>query len=273
MKISLLHATARRDEAVQCVKTWFGKASGKIPIEHWLGLDFDVPVPVRDDLVSRCQAVSKGRTGLATPTYRRYSVEAWNHCASIATGTVLVQLSDDMVPDTHWDTKILELLDAQKPQLLGFAPTSKYGDQGGLITLAVMTRPYYEQLGYFLYPIYPSVFSDNDLTQTSMLDDVLVDAYGKFTVVHDHDHDRDEVVRNQNSREKWFIGMNILRARRELGFPPIRYRRYTNEAVDRLQAYHLFAEGRYVVHQKRPVDPRLREKYARYNDGKLRIEW
>ena len=54
--------------------------------------------------------------------------------------------------------------------------------------MAIMTRPYYERLGYLLYPIYPSVYSDNDLTQTAMLDDALVDVYGKFLVLHDHDH-------------------------------------------------------------------------------------
>lgn len=273
MKISLLHATARRDEAVRCVERWYGEASGDVHVEHLLCFDFDVPVTVRDDLLSRCRSASRGKTILALPTGRRHSVEAWNHCAKSATGDVLVQLSDDMLPDRHWDRKVLEYLDVEKPQLLGFAPASSYGDQGGLIALAIMTRPYYEQLGYFLYPIYPSVFSDNDLTQTAMLDDVLIDAYGKFSVLHDHDHHRDEVVRNQNSREKWFIGHNIFQARKDVGFPSIRYRRYTNEPVDRLQAFHMFAEGRYAVYEKRNPDPDLREKYAQYNGGRMNIEW
>jgi hypothetical protein len=273
MKISLLHATARRDEAVRCVERWCGEASGELEIEHLLAFDFDVPAALRDDLLARCQSASRGRTNLALPTGRRHSVEAWNHCARAATGDVLVQLSDDMVPDRHWDRKMLEFLDVTRPQLLGFAPASKYGDQGGLIALAVMTRPYYERLGYLLYPIYPSVFSDNDLTQTAMLDDVLIDAYGRFSVLHDHDHDRDEVVRRQNSREKWFIGYNIFRARKELGFPSIRYAPYTKQPVDRLQAFHLFAEGRYVEYAKRDIEPGLRAKYARYNGGKMSIEW
>jgi hypothetical protein len=273
VKISLLHATARRDEAVRCVAKWYGEASGANDIEHLLALDFDVADAVRDDLLARCRTENRGRSRLAPPTYRRHSIEAWNHCARAATGEVLVQLSDDMVPDRHWDRKLLELLDVGAPRLLGFAPQSPYGDQGGLVTLAIMSRKYYEQLGYFLYPIYPSVYSDDDLTQTAMLDDVLVDAYGKFAVLHDHDQDRDEVVRNQNSAEKRFVGQNIFRARLAAGFPPIRYAKYPGGPVDPLHAYHMFCEGRYVAYEKRQIDPSLRAKYAPYNGGRMKIDW
>ena len=89
------------------------------PATKMWAIDFDVAHAVRDDLLAQCRTASGGRSRLAPPTFRRHSVEAWNHCASAATGDVLIQLSDDMVPDSHWDRKLLELLGSSPCQLLG----------------------------------------------------------------------------------------------------------------------------------------------------------
>jgi hypothetical protein len=234
------------------------------------------------------------------------SVGAWNNAYDISNGDILIQLSDDMLPPQDWDRTIRELIgDVSKPRVLGCSPDSPAGSQGGLLTLAIMTRAYAEMKGYFLYPEYRSVFSDDDLTQAAMMDDVLVDSYAGLRFRHEWGgHDGDATYRRQNSKHSWFVGRNVYEARKRGLFPAVDMQEVgVNDALEygdavwenevqrqMIQSVRLFTgcahlknrlfelgsyRDRLLAHEwtaARDGAQALLEKYRTYNGGDMKLD-
>jgi hypothetical protein len=205
----------------ECHEAWRDLASGKVEVEHIFSFG--------SDEWNLFQLTSDPRASLGPKPYiycveglPATSVGGWNRAAAEAHGDILVQVSDDMVPQQDWDLALVELLDPSKPQVLGCSPLNPAGDQGGLLTLGIMTRKYMEQKGYFIYPEYHGVFEDDDLTQAAALDDVLIDAYDQVRFDHQWGgHEGDDTYRRQNSAHGWFVGRAVYDARQFAGFPSI----------------------------------------------------
>jgi tetratricopeptide (TPR) repeat protein len=152
-RISLLHATRGRwSRAISAMSIWLGRASNPEAVEHWFAIDED-DAESRDKLRRfRCVISAEGS----------YSVGAWNTTAAAATGDVLIQIADDFEPPLGWDKSILDALggDLFAPKVLRVSDGLR---EDGLITMAVVTRRWYEAHGLF-HEEFRNVYSDNDLT-------------------------------------------------------------------------------------------------------------
>jgi tetratricopeptide (TPR) repeat protein len=152
-RISLLHATRGRwSKAINAMSLWLGRASNPEAVEHWFAIDEDDEESHEKLRRFRCVISAKGG----------YSVGAWNTAAKAATGDVLIQIADDFEPPLGWDKSILDALggDLFAPKVLRVSDGLR---EDGLITMAVVTRRWYEAHGLF-HEEFRNVYSDNDLT-------------------------------------------------------------------------------------------------------------
>lgn len=208
MKISLVHPTRERIErAESAVAEWAAKRSGDHEIEHILSVDADDPqFEDYGALASRLHLLL-----IVHPN--RTMIEAANTGARHATGDLLVLVSDDFGCPEHWDRTLVDRVDGRPlaAVLVGDAVSSR------IMTLPVLTRGYYRQLGYVYYPGYQSMFADDDLTEIAARDGVLVDARD---VVFPHRHytinlsSEDATYARQNSMEAWWFGWSLFQQRR-----------------------------------------------------------
>jgi len=164
-RISLLHATRGRwSRAINAMSLWVGRASNPEAVEHWFAID-------EDDAESR-EKLSRFRHVIAAEG--GYSVGAWNAAAKAATGDVLIQIADDFEPPLGWDKLILDALggDLFAPKVLRVSDGLR---EDGLITMAIVTRRWYEAHGLF-DEAYRNLYSDNDLTQRAQKAGAIIDA-------------------------------------------------------------------------------------------------
>jgi hypothetical protein len=98
------------------------------------------------------------------------SAPAWDAGAKVATGDILIQMQDDVVPPFHWDdgllTAINEACEFRKVFIPNTWPLFIAVSDGyrldGFCFMAIMNRAYYEMRGEFIHPGYISVYSDDD---------------------------------------------------------------------------------------------------------------
>ena len=93
-------------------------------------------------------------------------VEATNNAAILATGDMLVYMSDDFTAPDGWDRE-LSLLYRESPMLIKVDDgLQKFS--APVPTCPIMTRELYQKLGYFWYPEYLSMWVDVDLYYTCL---------------------------------------------------------------------------------------------------------
>lgn len=212
MKISLVHPSrdrvARAEEAAQ---EWWSNRSGDHTIEHIVSIDADDPARA-------AYATMTSRLGLILAVHpNRTMIEAANRGAARASGDLLVVVSDDFGCPPQWDRALASLVDG-RPRAAVLV-----GDAAGarIMTLPILTRAYYRELGYVYYPGYRSMFADDDLTATARRDGVLVDARH---LVFPHRHyslqrsAEDATYLRQNSHHAWWSGWALFEQRRMSGF-------------------------------------------------------
>lgn len=208
-KISLLHATrGRSTKAFSTRNTWYQRAMNPEGIEHIFAIDDDDRDALEKLIQFRKVVVPHGRGCVA----------AWNAAAADSVCDVLVQLSDDWEPPAGWDAMILERIgDTSKPAVLAISDGHR-NDQ--LLCMAILTRERYEQAGLF-HPDYTGVYSDNEFTDQSYADGVVIEARD---LVFQHHHpiltgDKaawDKTYAEQNSPERYAEGKAIYERRRKL---------------------------------------------------------
>ncbi len=97
----------------------------------------------------------------------RGSAPAWNAAASVASGALYIQVSDDLSPPEHWDTALLNRLpEGWESEKLVIAINDGLR-RDRLLCHAICTAAYAEFRGEFLHAGYQSMFSDNDFTLTA----------------------------------------------------------------------------------------------------------
>jgi hypothetical protein len=169
MKISIIHPSRSRAEiAHRRMSLWMRAASGEHHIEHILGLDEDDPqIRMYAVMFQESSLISKNNICV---------VEAVNHAAELAKGDILIYGSDDFAFPQNWDTQIINRIN--KKTLPGDKWMLRVNDgyqpyENLLLTIPIMSREMYKYLGYFLNPIYKSMWSDADLymvTRPYMID-------------------------------------------------------------------------------------------------------
>lgn len=148
-------------------------------------------------------------------------VDAVNAAASHARGRLLIGIADDFFPPEHWDSRIIAAVPDLDGEYVIHCGTGSPMDNK-LITLPVMTRKRLGRTGYFFYPGYESMYSDNDLTEKARADGVVV-AAREIVIEHRHPAfdkaSMDSVYSAENRPAAYELGSVVLKARELAGFP------------------------------------------------------
>lgn len=153
MKISLLHPTRSRPEkSVATIDKWLDRASIQTNIELIISVDEDDPYlelykqAYQDDEL----IINKNRS----------CVDAINAAARLATGDILIVVSDDTDCLPNWDLLLLKEVEGKTDWILKTVD----GIQEYIITMPCMDRVYYNRFVYVYHPDFFHQFVDTYMT-------------------------------------------------------------------------------------------------------------
>lgn len=148
--ISLLHPSrGRPNKSWHTTQKWIANAG--IRCELIVSVDYDDPQFNEYLLLYGSQIiVNKNRS----------AVDAINNAAKIATGDILIVMSDDFDCPENWALKILE----QTQGKTDWIAKTWDGIQKWIITLPIMDRSYYNRFGYIYHSGYSHMFCDTEIT-------------------------------------------------------------------------------------------------------------
>lgn len=170
MKFTLIHPSrGRKVQANHTLAKWIESSSGKYSIEHIYSLDSDDPEALEYEkyLPNSVKQVSEFSTQIVISDNENV-VQATNRSAELATGDIIIYLSDDFDCPEAWDQLIIDkvkLMDSDECWLL------KVDDclqefSADVLTIPIVSMALYKRLGYFWHPHYQSMFVDQDLYHT-----------------------------------------------------------------------------------------------------------
>lgn len=216
-KITLLHPSrGRSQKAKQTLDFWVSASSGENQIEHILSLDEDDPQ--RKGYVSLFEDSEKTKAVLINPN--TCVVEATNHAAQLATGDILIYLSDDFHCPRDWDKSVIESVTTLDTPLLIKVDDCLQPFTADVLTIPIMNRVLYNRLGYFWNPLYRSQFVDQDLYWVCYNN-------GWMKMRQDlrfpHEHYVKGAAPNDDTYKRnaanWNQGKEVYRQRKNEGFP------------------------------------------------------
>lgn len=201
MKVSILYPSrSRPDQCVSNMIHWLQNRSEECDWELILSLDSSDPkLDYYYDL-----GLHGGFMKMIVNDNHNV-VQASNRAAIVATGDILILISDDFRCFKNWDLVITEALKGKSGVLKTFD-----GVQRWIVTLPIMTRDYYEECGYIYYPGFSHLFADTDLTHRA---DVLNKLIIRNDIVFKHDHysvngmQKDEVSKKADGT--WATGEKV----------------------------------------------------------------
>lgn len=209
MKFSLIHPSYKRpQQALDCIKYWVSQSREPNKIEYILSIDrpdaynYLSVIPQMHQIVDAKVCVHPNKS----------VVPALNNGAKLATGDVLVYLSDDFTCPHHWDDELENVVKGKND----FAIWVNDGAQDRILTIHMLSKSYYQKLGYMYYPEYFSVYVDNDLTEQVKKDNVMVNARH---LLFKHNHysilgtKPDETYLKENCSEAYKTGKAIFQKR------------------------------------------------------------
>lgn len=218
---SLLHASfGRSEKAIAAMKDALAKAALPEAVEYVWALEMDDP-----DADEILNALTEGIHGRAVLSTFGGSAPAWNGAAKMCTGEILIQMQDDVELPQGWDLSLLEkfmAIEEHEPipkRTPAFVAVSDGFRKDSLCCTAIMNRPYFEREGYFLYPGYKSVFSDDDVTYRAYRHAKagtaqLIEARDIVFLHRHHYHDKsvpmDATYQRENSGEAYAKGHQLF---------------------------------------------------------------
>lgn len=158
MRISLIHPSRGRPaKALEAYQQWLSSAKHPENIQHILSLD-------ESDNKKEFYLEFVGQHGSIILSNNDCVVGATNEAARIATGDILIYLSDDFKCPKDWDIKICNrfIPGDPLPRLLKVHDDlQKF--EAEVLTIPIMNMALYQKLGYFFNPLYKSMWVDADL--------------------------------------------------------------------------------------------------------------
>lgn len=229
MKFTLIHPSRGRCQmAYEAFQEWIGKASGENEIEYILSLDADDPhlQCYKDQFKDFDITLLIGEN--------RSLIDAVNAGAKRSSGECLIVVSDDFGCPEMWDEGI-----EKESKKVGYAifepPTANLSGhyfaihindtitnrEAGVMTLPIISRAAYEQLGHIYNPVYFSMFADNELHDVCKANGCLI--YSDLVFPHNHwvngKKQRDATYNRQNAKEHYDRGKIIYEQRKAARFP------------------------------------------------------
>lgn len=197
--ITLVHPSRGRAELAYInFNNWINKSSGKHKIEHILSLDSD-----DKELPKYLERFSKVEINPNTCV-----VEAANKGAEKATGDILIYLSDDFDCPQNWDELIINRIAGKEKVMLRVNDLLQPMDNC-VLTIPIMTKGLYKELGYLFHPEYKSMWVDCDLYFTTK--PYMIEAAELIFQHKHHAHGNDETYRR--SEQNWNQGVDIFNRR------------------------------------------------------------
>ena len=167
MKISLLHPSRNRAVTAEAaVAEWLGNLSGLHAIEYILSIDDN------DNQITEYRQVASRHGARLIIHPNGNSVKACNQAALVATGDLLIMVSDDFGCPKGWDDALVSAVGDRRD-------VAVFVDDGigaKTMTLPIVDRAFYQRTGYVLFPGYRHMFCDNDLEEVSRRLGKLIDA-------------------------------------------------------------------------------------------------
>jgi len=212
MRFSLIHPSRNRVAlAEQALVEWTGKASGRHDCEYILSIDDD------DGDIEGYRRIAARRHVELVIDRNRSLVDAVNRGATLARGDVLIVVSDDFGCPEQWDIALAEVIGERRDVAV------LVSDQGDarIMTLPIVGRILYQEIGWLYHPEYFSMFADDDLTATVSVRNRLIDARH---LVFPHRHYAlggnrfDATYARQNSSAAWRAGRRVFQKRRRAQF-------------------------------------------------------
>lgn len=225
MKISLLHATKRPREAKACQQRWLDLVESPHDIEIITCVDHD-------------DEASKEAFPDAVLNYSEGVVPAWNEAAKQATGDVFVVLDDDFFAPPGWN-RLIESYMCNGADILHVGDKHRK-DQ--LICHPIVSRRFYEAMGYLWHPLFKSVFCDNWFSEVAKrwgYVDATQDGTIDLGFVHKNPSQgygpEDDIARKSNSKERYDHGgamMSRLQNQKILAFTVAGRREYLRQTLE-----------------------------------------
>lgn len=155
--ISLIHPSrGRTAKARQTAEDWIHRAG--CDVEYILSID-------ESDPVANYYSVPHGVTGFIKADNHSV-VEATNRAAKVASGDILLYLSDDFACFDNWALAVQKEFENEDRPLLIKVDDCLQKFEVPVLTIPIMNRKLYERLSYFWHPEYKSMHVDVDLFYT-----------------------------------------------------------------------------------------------------------
>jgi len=155
--ISLLHPSRSRiDRSFQTTEKWLAKSRAHLGVEVIISVDVDDP-----QLETYKEVYTGYEQVIVNPN--RSAVDAINAAAKIATGDIMIVLSDDTDCPDNW----AELIENEVRGKKDFVLRVEDGIQPWLITAPILDRAYYNRFGYVYNPMYRHMFVDCEFTHVA----------------------------------------------------------------------------------------------------------
>lgn len=222
--ISVCYTSARPHLIAQNIRRWIELAYDQLAIEFIVTID-----PKFEPTIHEFSRDLPGYVKVYINHGRPCCVDGWNLAARKATGDILIQMSDDLIPPAQWDLQIhRKLNNGDMTGVLGISD----GLTANMAFLphAIVTRKYYNQIGYFFHDSYWSMFSDNEFSDVANMKKVVINGLDvRFTHTHGQIHDE---VRKQHEGANYGIGSRIYNFRKQNAFHKWKYDEYIGDDGD-----------------------------------------
>lgn len=206
--------------AQDAARLWLEKAKNPKDIEYILSLDTDDKESQLNYYRIFFEKIKQqyGITLKIENNFNRNVVDAMNSGAKAATGDVLVCISDDFDCPLNWDELISDAIPTNKSWALQIKDGTPIENR---MTLPILTKSLYNELGFIYYPAYTGLFADNDLHELCVSMGVLA----KSDLLFRHKHystipgaKADETHRRHNHPQGHQHGERLLNQRRLMNF-------------------------------------------------------
>jgi hypothetical protein len=224
---SILHTSVRPHEWGKVYKAWLDATHDPDRVEYVLVVDHDwgfdnLPTLRPQDTVMWAKGT------------RHCYVEGVNLAAHNSTGKVLIVNADDQYPCDGWDEELIEvILEANGWDHEGafekdfiILPSTGTLDEHirRIAVMPILSRTRYNKLHYVLYPLYESMFADNDFLAHARKDNCVIEAK-HLMFPHRHPFNEgiptdqwDDAYKAQGRQQAYQLGSAIFEARQNSKF-------------------------------------------------------
>lgn len=209
--ITLLHPSrGRPNKAYQTANEWLDSAG--CHCQYLLSIDSSDPEAAEYDILFADYPVFiKDNKSV---------VEATNVVAKVATGDILVYLSDDFKCPDNWGLAVQKEFGGVSEPLLLKVDDCLQGFNVPVLTIPIMNRKLYERLGYFWHPEYKSMFVDEHLYWVARkLGALKMCPHLKFPHEHPANGKAPDDETYRRSAANWEQGKAVFAKHKAMGFP------------------------------------------------------